>query len=256
MLCPRCNQERDEFVKQGRHKGICRKCYQAIRNEESRPYRKHYYKQKQNDPAYKAKQRAARRKYRASAHGRQKSKEYKQTRRNSQGGEQDKAQQRTYYYKHREKRIANARAWGKKNAEARRRHNRKTCANRRNNPVHYLADRMRSEVRRCFRVRGLIKCGRTFDLMQISATDFFTHMMNEYHNKPCVVCKIALVTIKDSHIDHIIPISQATTIEDVVRLNQISNLRLICPLCNMKKGDRLDFDPQGGNVSSRPDIST
>lgn len=41
------------------------------------------------------------------------------------------------------------------------------------------------------------------------------------------------------HIDHIIPVSSATTIERLIELNHFSNLQLLYPDDNMKKGDHL-----------------
>lgn len=43
------------------------------------------------------------------------------------------------------------------------------------------------------------------------------------------------------HIDHIIPISTASTKEDVIRLNHYSNLQLLLDRDNMRKSNRLDF---------------
>lgn len=43
------------------------------------------------------------------------------------------------------------------------------------------------------------------------------------------------------HIDHIIPLSTAKTIEDVIRLNHISNLQLLTAADNLSKSDKLDW---------------
>jgi len=43
------------------------------------------------------------------------------------------------------------------------------------------------------------------------------------------------------HIDHIVPISTAKTIEDVIALNQLSNLRPLWARDNLSKGDRLEY---------------
>ena len=43
------------------------------------------------------------------------------------------------------------------------------------------------------------------------------------------------------HIDHIVPISTAKTIDDVIALNQLSNLRPLWAHENLSKGDRLEY---------------
>jgi len=54
-----------------------------------------------------------------------------------------------------------------------------------------------------------------------------------------------VITLLDSYspknyeIDHIIPISLAKTENDVIRLNQLNNLRLICKNCNRNKRDKI-----------------
>jgi hypothetical protein len=43
------------------------------------------------------------------------------------------------------------------------------------------------------------------------------------------------------HIDHIVPISTADTKDDVVRLNQLSNLRPLWREANLAKLDKREF---------------
>jgi RNA ligase (TIGR02306 family) len=49
-----------------------------------------------------------------------------------------------------------------------------------------------------------------------------------------------VINLENSHIDHIVPLAQARTITDVISLNQLNNLRLICSKCNLKKGAKMD----------------
>jgi len=57
----------------------------------------------------------------------------------------------------------------------------------------------------------------------------------KYIDNPCEDCGKIKLNLSNSNIDHILPISSSITIEDVLLLNQLSNLRLICIECNSRK---------------------
>lgn len=59
--------------------------------------------------------------------------------------------------------------------------------------------------------------------------------LSSYISKSCVCCRSKKITLKNSHIDHIIPICSARSKKDIVKLNQLTNLRLICKECNIAK---------------------
>ena len=50
---------------------------------------------------------------------------------------------------------------------------------------------------------------------------------------------------KTYHIDHIVPISSATTEEEVIKLNHWTNLQYLTPEDNLRKGAKLDWDGGG-----------
>lgn len=58
----------------------------------------------------------------------------------------------------------------------------------------------------------------------------------EKDGKVCAICARLLSTI---HLDHIVPLSRGGT-------NDMSNLRLLCPRCNLSKGSRLDVEIDNG----------
>lgn len=49
------------------------------------------------------------------------------------------------------------------------------------------------------------------------------------------------ITGEPVHIDHIVPLSTAKNLEDIIRLNHYTNLQLLKPTDNLTKQDRLDF---------------
>lgn len=78
---------------------------------------------------------------------------------------------------------------------------------------------------------------RTFEMLGYSREDAYKHFC-KFIGKRCQdrrACRGKVLTRKNSHIDHIIPVSKAKTESDVIELSQLSNLRLICGRCNVRK---------------------
>ena len=61
--------------------------------------------------------------------------------------------------------------------------------------------------------------------------------LGKWLDRPCEDCSKQLF-LENSSIDHIKPLSLAKTEGEIIELNQLSNLRLVCRPCNSKKGDR------------------
>lgn len=57
-------------------------------------------------------------------------------------------------------------------------------------------------------------------------------LLVEREGKVCALCSRLLSTV---HLDHIVPLSRGGT-------NDTSNLRLLCPRCNISKGARMDSE--------------
>lgn len=58
--------------------------------------------------------------------------------------------------------------------------------------------------------------------------------------KVCKICGVEWIG-QPCHIDHIIPLATAHTVEDVYRLCHYTNLRLLTPEDNMDKSDSLNW---------------
>lgn len=95
-------------------------------------------------------------------------------------------------------------------------------------------------LRRALSHLGTSKMGRsTFNLLGYGKPHFINHIQ-KYLDKPCeskLVCSGILITKTAATLDHIIPISSAQSREDVIRLNQLENIRVICFPCNRKKSN-------------------
>lgn len=79
------------------------------------------------------------------------------------------------------------------------------------------------------------KQSRTFEALGYKPEDFVAHIEKQF------VKGMSWDNMHKWHIDHIVPISTAKTPEDVIALNQLSNLRPLWSKDNMKKNDSIEF---------------
>lgn len=108
----------------------------------------------------------------------------------------------------------------------------------RENPVMAFADRLSGLLRKALNERGIRKDKRTRELVGYSPEDLYNHL-RKYIGKKCGWCGTEIYNWMNCSIDHIIPLHTAKTKEDVLKLNELSNLRLLHFDCNLKKGGKL-----------------
>lgn len=76
-----------------------------------------------------------------------------------------------------------------------------------------------------------------FETLGYSRYDLSNHL-SKFVGVACVEkrkCDGVVLTLENSHIDHVMPVIWAESLEDVIRFNQLKNLRLICAPCNRAK---------------------
>lgn len=101
-------------------------------------------------------------------------------------------------------------------------------------PVWVMSNRIRSRVAGLIE-RSAAKSSGTFDMLGYTPQELAAHLERQFvkgmgwHNRD------------KWHIDHIVPISTAKTIEDVIALNQLSNLRPLWAQDNLRKSDKLEY---------------
>jgi hypothetical protein len=229
--CCRCTIEKQEtefFRSKKATDGLHSWCKTCCRNRNK--------ERKINDPSYKEIIKSAYNRYSKT----QKAKE-KSRRNHKNNYESEKEYGRLYYHKHKEERIKNTNKWRQNNkdkvrANAKASYQRMLC-----NPTRAFANRIRHGIRKALYKRNIVKRSKTFDILGYPVLVLTDHL-KQWLNSPCVVCGQTVITVEQSHIDHIIPLCSANTEEDVIRLNQLDNLRLICAKCNFKKGSRYEFN--------------
>lgn len=116
--------------------------------------------------------------------------------------------------------------------------------------VQLLPGRIRGAIWRALRRKELGKIGGpTFKLLGYSKEEAYLHL-SSFLNKPCLEqssCNGIILNVENSHVDHIVPQHIANTLEEIVKINQLSNLRLICSPCNLKKHMSLKYVPKSGS---------
>lgn len=226
--CYRCKvqKSKSEYYKSKRTPdGLhswCKECLR-IRNAERRT----------TDPEYRKKLKEAYERYSGSEKALEKSR-----RNHRNNADKEREYGKKYYHANKEKRLANHSKWIEENREHVRAYANNYTKNRMETDTLFaLATRIRKAIRNALRKNGLTKKSKTFHMLGYSKTELSEHLCY-WIDKPCEICGLVEVQLQTSHIDHIIPISTANTEEEIVLLNQLKNLRLICAKCNMKKGDK------------------
>jgi 5-methylcytosine-specific restriction endonuclease McrA len=228
--CITCGDELElsKFNKSSRKDKIyysnsCRRCT----NAKSKQKRNEYYKnRRQKEPGYG---KVYCERYRKSEHGKEKIREYCASHAN-----EISLIGKNWYKNNKNRRREVGALWIKNNPEAYKKLYTKANKKRLEDPVKNLAMRMRGALRKSFGKLGVFKRKRTFEYLGYSNIDLYNHLFPSLGNI-CQVCKETPLILENSNIDHIIPICLASSEEDVIKLNQLSNLRLICEVCNLAK---------------------
>lgn len=100
--------------------------------------------------------------------------------------------------------------------------------------LYRFSRKIRRVIIRAFKQLNMIKNGKTFKLLGYAPQDLNNKMVS-YINSVCEECNITIIDINNSAMDHIIPMCSASSKEDIIKLNQLNNLRLICRHCNSIK---------------------
>ena len=68
------------------------------------------------------------------------------------------------------------------------------------------------------------------------------YFYQKYINQLCTRCNCVTISedSKNYECDHIIPICLASTRKEILYLNRLKNIRLICKKCNQEKRDKIE----------------
>lgn len=139
--------------------------------------------------------------------------------------------------KQRERRHSNAekdKAWKAAHKEQINQHIRER---KQADPIYKLKCQARTTIYKSFARTGNVKSERCEKLVGLSMDEFVAYLKRTYeqtYGRPWD-------GVGDVHIDHIVPLATAQTEEDVKRLCNYTNLRLITAEDNQRKGAKLDY---------------
>lgn len=105
-------------------------------------------------------------------------------------------------------------------------------AKRKNSPIAVMQARLSRLHRHALRQVGAIKTSPTFEQLGYSAESFVAHIERQFTRG------MGWHNMEMWQIDHVVPVREANTVEDVVALNQLSNLRPIWAKDNNAKKAR------------------
>lgn len=140
----------------------------------------------------------------------------------------------------------------KKNERRHTEHGRKQCCEyvkqyqrekRRNDPEYRAIEQVRNCLNKTFKRRGEIKSKRNVELTGKTSRELYAYLLQTFEETYGYPWNLQ----EPVHIDHIIPLTTATSKEDVEKLCHYTNLRLIKAEDNWKKNKRLDYQIGGAS---------
>ena len=165
----------------------------------------------------------------------------------------DRYRERLRKYEQTEKRKAYKKEYSKRYYEEHKEHYNKLCReyhkehkdeiNKRH--TEYIKNRLaedilfkirhniRALIRKTIKEKGLKKSAKTEQILGCTVDEFIIYLQSKFQEG------MTLENHGEWHIDHIIPISSASTEEEVIKLNHYTNLQPLWAEDNLKKGNKI-----------------
>lgn len=224
-ICTKCGQEKsvDDFSKDKRTPdGLVCHCKDCIKNYKHQWHLDNRERTKEHDKEVK--------------------KEYRKTnvekikKQSKEYYKRNKEKLKTYYEENKERLKQYNKEYRNKNWNRIRQCEREAQVKKRQDPFYNLKDYIRNRIRATIKSKGYSKKNNTLEILGCSFEEFKLHIESQFepwmnwnnHGNP----KDGILELnKTWDLDHIEPIFNAKTIEDVVRLNHYTNFQ---PLCSYK----------------------
>lgn len=103
---------------------------------------------------------------------------------------------------------------------------------RRKDPKNIIHGRISANLKIALKKKGISKNNPTFQMLGYSCEELIIHIEKQFSKGMC------WENMGKWHIDHIIPLDSAQTVEDIILLNHFSNLRPLWAKENLSKGKR------------------
>lgn len=146
-------------------------------------------------------------------------------------------QARKNYAANPERQAANNAKWKSANRELVRAQKRRRHANKKSDPVYLMAGRVRARMRAALTQKGFRKESTTAKMLGCSWKQFTKHIESQF------VDGMGWDNCSAWHLDHILPLACATTIEGLEKLSRYTNIRPLWAAENLRKSDNLVLIP-------------
>ena len=127
--------------------------------------------------------------------------------------------------------------WRKKNKDKIKQYIAKERIKIKNNELLYFKHRIRKQIARSFKCKGYYKKYHTDEIVGIPLKDLFVYLKKTYKDNYGYEWDGKELV----HIDHIIPLSTATTEEEIINLCYYTNLQLLKAKDNLQKSNKLEW---------------
>jgi hypothetical protein len=144
---------------------------------------------------------------------------------------------RKYYHRDVEKSRRYLKEWRQKNLETRRKQQREYNQRKRlTDPLFLAKGRLRGRLRKMIQLKKFSKKSKTSDTIGCSWEQLRDYIESQF------ISRMSWGNRHLWHIDHIIPLSSAKTIEELEKLCHYTNLQPLWAADNMSKGSKLVLD--------------
>ena len=141
-------------------------------------------------------------------------------------------------YNNTEERKIYQKEYNKKYREINRKELNKKNKNKRENDIKYkMISRTRNLVNMCFKKNKYKKNSKTHNIIGCDYDFFVNYLLKTFKNN----YGYEYNNDENVQIDHIIPLSTANSVEEVIKLNHYTNLQLLKEEDNRKKSNKLDW---------------
>lgn len=244
--CPKCSTAKslDSFSKSNTADGLngtCKDCVNLYRNKNRKKLNnraKEYYQENREEKIkwaaeYREKNSEKVKESKKEYYNKNKDKilaKYKEWREDNL--ESCKLRDREYHRKHRARRNNYNKKYRKENLE---KHAKLWKERYHNDQEFHIWQVCRQLVRRAYQSIGTTKERTTREFLGYSAQDLKEHIEKQFEED------MSWDNYGEWHIDHIIPISNAATLEEGLQLSQLENLQPLWAEDNIRKSNKLNF---------------
>ncbi len=139
-----------------------------------------------------------------------------------------------WYYLNQERHYATSRLWHENNIDKVRQYNNKRIkTERKTDPLKKLIFNMRTRIYSILKNKTISKKNKTFDVVGCSPISLKEHLEKQFTDR------MSWENQGQWHIDHITPLSSATSEEEIYKLCHYTNLQPLWAEDNLRKGSKI-----------------